>query len=180
MARIDRSLLVFLGVLIAHEVAYLTSSVLGYENSVTHGHLKTAWLLGSVALLGVLARSVLRSLRRRHHTPGNPATLSALIAGGYVVVEQAERLVDGYSALTLFSEPVFWLGIAAAPLVAGVLVRSLESVAAATARLVGEALADPEPISPTCTLRSTSLRLRTTIFLSSGVSRRGPPVSLSI
>ena len=64
MARIDRALLTILGVLITHEGSYLASSFAGYEDSVTHGHLKTAWLFGSVAALAALTRAVGRSLRR--------------------------------------------------------------------------------------------------------------------
>ncbi len=178
MTRVDSAILAFLGVLLAHEVAYLTSSVVGYETSVAHGHLKTAWLLGSLFLLGLLSRSIITSLRRRHHDPGNVIHLAGSIAGGYFLMEQFERAIDGYGALTLFNEPVFWLGMAAAPLVAIVLSRSLHAVQRAVSRFVeaGE-ITEHAPALAACSLGQTSIAFATSSTLSSVVSRRGPPLS---
>lgn len=179
MAQIDRLLLTFLGVLIAHEVAYLTSALAGYENSIAHGHLRTAWLIGSASLLSLVARALLTSLRRRNFAPGNPALLAGSIAGGYFVVETVERLVDGYSVATLFGEPVFWLGLAVAPLVAVLLSRSLESLEALATKLVGERHDRIEAQPATCSLAATSVPSFSTVLLSSSVSLRGPPSGLS-
>ncbi len=180
MAMLDRSLLAFLGVLIAHEVAYLTSSIAGYGNSVAHGHLKTAWLVGSVALLAVATRAVVTSLRRRRHHVGQPTQLAALIATGYVSLEQLERLADGYSLTTLFSEPVFWIGIAAAPLIAVLLTRALRTVELVAARLIDSR--DDCPVSAVVpqTLGATSVRTLSTLLRSSVVSLRGPPVGFDL
>lgn len=179
MAQIDRLLLTFLGVLIAHEIAYLTSSLAGYENSIAHGHLRTAWLLGSASLLGLVARAVVKSLRRRDFAPGNPAVLAGSIAAGYFVVEQIERLADGYSALTLLGEPVFWLGLAVAPLVSVLLTRSLATVEAVAIKLVGNPEPQFEPRPATCSLATTSVQTLSPVLLSSSVGLRGPPCGLS-
>ena len=176
MARIDRALLTILGVLITHEGAYLASSFAGYENAVSHGHFKTAWLLGSVAALAALTRAVVKSLRRRNHEPGNPIALAAWIGSGYALLEQIERLADGYGALTLFSEPVLWLGLALAPLVALFLARSLHTVEEIAGRLTPSELV---PCAVRCvisTLGASPQLAFSPVRLSSSVTERGPPV----
>lgn len=176
MKRVDSGLLAFLGVLIAHEFAYLSSSALGYENSVAHGHLKTAWLLSSVAVLGLLSRAIITSLRRRRHDGSNVAKLTALIGTGYFFMEQFERALDGYGVFELFSEPVFWLGLAAAPLVAIALSWSLRSVEDAVSRFSTNSGVAVPPSAPfVCSLASTSVVALPSPVLSSVVSRRGPP-----
>ncbi len=179
MRRLDSALLAILGVLIAHQIAYLTSSMVGYENSVAHGHMKTAWLFGSAALLTALGRSIIVSLRRRHHNGGNPIHLAAAIGGGYFLMEQVERVVDGYGALTLFSEPVFWFGLAAAPLVAIVLSWLLASIEQAVSNLI-EMRREQRPSPPVSnsSLATTSVDVFLLAPLSFVVARRGPPMGL--
>ena len=178
MARVDSGLLTFLGVLIAHEAAYLASAAVGYESSVAHGHLKVAWLLGTLAVLGLVAKSIIRSLRRRNYEPGNVLHLAGAISGGYFVMEQFERALDGYAATALFSEPVFWLGLAVAPLVAAALSWSLRSLPAAVGKFIDSQRAPiPEATGLSCSLGATSLAFYPTTTLSSMVSRRGPPLS---
>lgn len=179
MAKIDRLLLSFLGVLIAHELAYLVSAFAGYDNSIAHGHLKTAWLMGSASLLGLVARSLLRSLRRRKFQPANTASLASSIAAGYFVVEQIERLADGYSLATVLSEPVFWFGIAAAPLVAALLTRSLATLDHVAFCLVQPRRTYSRSNRVGFELGATSVFSLSTVFLSSSISLRGPPVKLS-
>ena len=176
MARIDSALLVFLGVLIAHEIAYLTSSIVGFDTSVSHGHLRVAWLLGTVSLLGLLAKAVVASLRRRRHDGGNVLHLAGFIGGGYALLEQFERALDGYGAFTLFTEPVFWFGLAAAPLVALALSWSLRSIEDAVAKLLpAVALPTLQQADTTAALGVTSLITPYTPALSTVVSQRGPP-----
>ena len=178
MARIDSAILAFLGVLLAHEIAYLTSSIAGFDTSVSHGHLRIAWLAGSLSLLSLLARSVIKSLRRRSHDGGNMVHLAGFIGFGYTLLEQFERALDGYGAASLFIEPVFWFGLAAAPLVALVLSWSLRSLEEAVAKLL-----EPDALKELSTpcrqgaLGVTSLLYPCTPALSTVVSRRGPPLS---
>lgn len=179
MARIDRALLAFFGVLVAHEVAYLSSSLAGYDNSIAHGHLQTAWLLGSVGLLAVLGRSLVTSLRRRNHVPDNPVLLAATIGGGYFALEFLERLADGLNPSTLFTEPVFWLGMAVAPLVALLLAFSLRTFATLTSQLLHRLNDGDEPRPAVCSLAATSTHFTCTDSLLSVVSRRGPPFDLN-
>ena len=178
MRRLDSALLVLLGVLVAHQIAYLTSSAVGYETSIAHGHLKVAWLLGSVGLLATLARFLLSSLRRRKHDPGNVLHLAGAIAGGYLLMEEFERATDGYGLFALFHEPVFWFGLAAAPLVAIALSWSLRSFEAAVSRFIeGRADAPVSAPRPSCSLAATSLVTVPTSPLSFAVCRRGPPIA---
>lgn len=175
---VDSGLLTFLGVLIAHEAAYLTSAAVGYESSVAHGHLKVAWLLGSLAVLTLVGNAIVSSLRRRNYQPGNVLHLAAAISGGYFVMEQFERALDGYGATALFSEPVFWFGLAVAPLVAVGLSWSLRKIPPAVARFIEiRPAAVPAAVGLTCSLAATSQPLFPSSTLSSVVSRRGPPQS---
>lgn len=177
MRSFDSAILAVLGVLIAHQVAYLSSSAVGYETSVAHGHMKVAWLLASGGLLAALSHSVISSLRRRRHDGGSVLHLAAAIGGGYFILEQFERALDGYGAFDLFSEPVFWFGLAAAPLVALLLSWMLGSIEDAVARLV-EGRTAPRVTATTrpCSLAITSLSLPSTSPLSFAVCRRGPPL----
>ena len=178
MTRVDSGLLAFLGVLIAHEAAYLASAAVGYESSIAHGHVKVAWLIGSLAVLGLLAKAIVSSLARRNHQPGNVLHLAAAISGGYFLMEQFERALDGYGATAIFSEPVFWLGLAVAPLVAAALSWSLRSIETAVARFIESAPKTPATTAGlSCSLGATSLALIPTSTLSSVVCRRGPPLS---
>lgn len=178
MSRVDSALLGFLGVLMTHEVAYLASTGVGYETSIAHGHLKTAWLVGSVALLALLARAVITSLRRRQHTSGNVLYLAGSIAGGYALMEQIERVLDGYGTFDLLTEPVFWFGLAAAPLVAIALSWSLRSVEEVISGVVrGRPHLPPRTVDFACSLSITSLSPVCPAVRSSAVSRRGPPKS---
>ena len=59
MRRLDSLLLTGVGVLLVHQSAYTVSSLAGYKAAVTHGHLETAWLLGSLATIGALAVGLL-------------------------------------------------------------------------------------------------------------------------
>lgn len=175
--RLDSLLLAGVGVLIVHQIAYTSSAVFGLENSVAHGHMAVAWFGGSLALLGALALSVSRSLKRRSHDAGSVSSLATAISLGYIAMEQIERLVDGYSLFALFSEPVFWLGLALAPLVAMVLHWSVQSAAVFAALL----LTPPSPHRwSTVQVQPVHLALVVSpipTLLSSVVSRRGPPRS---
>ena len=178
--RLDSLLLASIGVLLVHQVAYTASALLGYETSVAHGHMALAWFGGSIAVLCALARSITQSLKRRRHDATNVLTLFAAIAGGYLLLEQFERAVDGYGTFSLFSEPVFWLGMAVAPLVALALHWSVRSVARLVAFVAVTARTsrwqEPQP------LRSFGIALGITpvsLQLASVVSRRGPPTDLN-
>ena len=131
MSRIDSVLLAGIGILGVHQLAYTLTALAGTETTIAHGHLQSAWLLASLGLLAALARAVVRSIRRRVDADVSELALFAWISGGYLMLEQAERAWDGYGSLALFNEPVFWIGLALAPLVALTLawsVRSLERV----------------------------------------------------
>lgn len=175
MRRLDSLLLTGVGVLLVHQSAYTVSSLAGYKAAVTHGHLETAWLLGSLATIGALARAITRSLRRRNYSQDSLRALTGWILVGYLGLETLERLANGLSAATLLGEPVFWLGLAFAPFVALVLNWSMRTVARLVSAAVGQ---PPQPVvtavAPT-SLAATSVRLLPQIFLSFTVSRRGPP-----
>ena len=128
MERIDRILLSAVGVLLVHQTAYTASAMTGADSAVGHGHLAQAWWIASLAGLLGLARSISRSLKQRAHDPGNELAVFGWIAGGYVALELVERVVDGIPAASLFSEPVFWFGLAASPFVALALHRSVRTI----------------------------------------------------
>lgn len=175
MRRLDSLLLAGVGVLVVHQVAYTVSAIFGIENSVAHGHLAVAWFGGSLALLGVLARSVTKSLKRRQHDPGNVTHLALAISAGYFAMEQLERLADGYGVAELFGEPVFWLGLAVAPLVALALHWSVRTVA----EIATFFLNTPTITWGAASLQPVPVRVAPSPVpaqLATVVSRRGPPV----
>jgi len=175
MHRLDSRLLAGAGVLIVHQVAYTISAMFGIETSVAHGHFAVVWFAGSLALLAALVRTLVISLKRRQHDAGNVNALAATIGGGYLALEWVERFVDGYDAFALFAEPVLWLGLALAPLVALALHYSVRSVAelafeyltVASRGWVTRTSSVPIPVR---VARPTPSQL------SSVVSRRGPPI----
>ena len=181
MQRLDSLLLASVGVLLVHQVAYTTSALLGYEASVAHGHMALAWFGGSLAVLCALARAITRSLKRRHHNAPSEYRLFAAVAGGYVLLEQLERAVDGYGTFALFNEPVFWLGMAVSPLIALMLHWSVRSVERLVAFI---AVTSRPPRRPERTsagefdIASTVVPLARQ--LASVVSRRGPPADLRV
>lgn len=176
MHRIDRLLLSAVGVLLVHQIAYTASAMAGAESAVGHGHLAQAWWFASLAALVALARSITRSLKRRAHDPGNELALFGWVASGYVALEQIERLVDGIGVTALFSEPVFWIGLAAAPFVALTLHRSIRKFEAVVDSLVAT---PPRPTWPTLPVAQPALR-PIEVRVSAGYHprsrpRRGPP-----
>lgn len=138
MARLDTILLAGVGILLVHQAAYTLTSLLGDESSIAHGHLQSAWLLASLGALGALTRSILRSIRKRTVGPVSELSLFASIGGGYIFLEMGERIWDGQGALSLFFEPVVWVGLALAPLVALALGWSLRSVEKAITHFVDQ------------------------------------------
>ncbi len=175
MRRLDSLLLAGVGVLIAHQVAYGVSTLAGYEISVAHGHLAVAWLAGSLAVLCLLTRSITRSLRHRSYLPGSFHSLSGAIALGYTGLEFAERLVGGLGAISLFSELVFWLGVALAPLLAAVLQWSVRTIERLASAIIDAQEKSTWPATRDSSLRATSIELLSHAPLSFVVSRRGPP-----
>lgn len=178
MRRLDSLLLAGVGVLVVHQVAYSISTLAGYGNSVAHGHLAIAWMAGSLAALFALVRAVTRSLRCRNHQIGSNKGLTVVITSGYALLEGLERIADGLSLASLLSEPVFWLGLLLAPLLAVGLNWSLRSVAR-LAVLVGRRNIglDYSP-EPSCTLPATALFGPIPTTSLTIVSLRGPPVVL--
>ncbi len=179
MQRLDSLLLASVGVLLVHQVAYTASALLGYEASVAHGHMALAWFAGSLAALFALARAITRSLKRRRHDVTSEYGLFGAIAGGYLLLEQFERAIDGYGTFSLFGEPVFWLGMAIAPLIALALhwsVRSVERIVTFIALAARTSRWHERPTQPVH--RSTTTVLPLSQQLSSVVSRRGPPAVL--
>ena len=180
MQRIDAVLLAGVGILSVHQGAYTLTALTGTESSIAHGHLQTAWLLASLGLLGVLSRSVLRSVKARTSEDISELALFGWIATGYFVLEQVERQWDGYGALTLFSEPVFWVGLALAPLVALALSWSLRSLETALHSYVRSQPRVPRSRDCTAPLTSQTDRIPVAQFLLRSAPRRGPPSVLFI
>ena len=175
MRRLDSFLLAGVGVLLAHQAAYSVSTLVGYETSVAHGHFAVAWLAGSLAVLCMLTRSITRSLRRRSYLPSSLYALSGAIALGYTGLEFAERLVGGLGAGSLFSELVFWVGVALAPLLAAMLHWSVRAVERFASAIVCSQESRRWPTTSGSSLRATSIELLSHAPLSFVVSRRGPP-----
>ncbi len=176
MQRLDSFLLAGVGVLMVHQVAYTVSALFGVESSIAHGHMAFAWFGGSLALLGVLARSVTRSLKRRRYDAGPPGSLALAISMGYVALEQIERLADGYGLLQLFGEPVFWLGMALAPLVALALHWSVRSAVQLVSNFLSSSAPQWSTATPQPAFAVAACVVPVTARLSSVMSRRGPPV----
>ena len=176
MKRLDGCLLSGVGVLAVHQVAYSASNVLGADSVIGHGHLATAWLLAGFAALTGLVRSVTRSLRHRGTMPASLPALSTSILVGYVAMEAVERLLDGSSLVGLAGEAVFWLGLAATPLVAAAL-RAMTQTAHELARhLIGLGGQSEWPSAPTPSFGTTSVEVAPLLLRSDSVSRRGPPL----
>lgn len=176
MKRLDATLLSAVGVLVVHQVAYTASATLGYESSVAHGHLAVAWLTSSLATLVMLAMAVTRSLRSRGHRTSSLPTLVGWIGGGYIVMEGLERTYDGAGALSLFSEPVFWLGLVATPLVALGLRRAADSAVQAITAFVETMRAVRWATVAILSPPAFELLFVSSNSATTAVSRRGPPV----
>lgn len=176
MRRLDSILLGAVGVLVVHQVAYTASATLGYESSIAHGHLAFAWMAGSLAALVGLATAIARSLRSRNHVAASATSMTRWIAGGYLAMEALERTYDGAGAASLLSEPTFWLGVVAAPLVAFALRRSLDNAVRVVTAFI-ETMQTPN-WRPTRVVVPATFQLLTvrTDSVSASVSRRGPPV----
>ncbi len=175
MRRLDSLLLTGIGVLLVHQSAYTVTSLAGVKTAVSHGHLETAWLLGSLTAIGALARAITRSLRRRHYDHDRLEVLTAWIVVGYLGLESVERVANGLSATSLVGEPVFWLGLVFAPLVSAVLHWSLRTVARIVIEVVERPTPPLAPINAAEPLGLTSVRVAEPIFVSFALSRRGPP-----
>lgn len=175
MQRLDSFLLAGVGVLIVHQVAYTVSALFGIETSIAHGHMAFAWFGGSLAMLGVLARSVTLSLKRRRYDALQSGSLALVISLGYTALEQIERLADGYGLVELFGEPVFWLGLALAPLVALVLHWSVRSAVELVATFLSSLTPQWSTRAPQPAFAVVAA-VPVTVQLSSVMSRRGPPV----
>jgi hypothetical protein len=175
MRRLDKILLAGIGVLIVHQVAYTTSAIAGVQTSIVHGYLAIAWIGTSLAALALLTRAVTRSLRARNQGVVGGYQLFGSIAGGYLLMEQLERSIDGQTTFSLFAEPVFWLGLIAAPIVAVALRWSVRTVE----RLAGVFIATPpdrvEPSNTEPPLATTALIGPAFPPLLFAAPRRGPP-----
>lgn len=176
MRRVDTALLAGVGTLTVHQVAYALAAAFEYGNEVGHGHLATAWILGSLAAIGTLVTSVARSLRSRRHEPLSLPLLTMMIGGGYVLMEGVERWLDGSSPILLLSELVFWLGLVGSPLVAVAFRWSLRVASEVASRLFDATSQSTWPRSVPNDMRSTSVELLPLVVRSHSVSRRGPPV----
>ena len=177
MRKLDSLLLAGVGIMAIHQVAYTVAGLTGANTSVGHGHLELAWTFGSLLAILGLGSAITTSLRRRHHTPLGVPLLSIVLGVGYVGLEMVERSLDGLSATALFSEAVFWFGLAAVVPVAMLLRAAVRTVtelvlqltAATDGRLPSIGFVDPARFGRT---------RRTPILLpvrSRPVSRRGPP-----
>ena len=173
MQRVDGLLLAGAGVLLVHQGAYTASALVGFESTVGHGHLATAWLLGSFAALAAVARAIIRSVKSRR-LQIDVLKLAALLSLGYTAMEAVERIAGGINPVTLASEPVFWLGLALAPLVALVLHFSIATVE----RVVGLAMM-PSPRRRTLQLRPSppffGQLIPAVVVDAHSATRRGPP-----
>lgn len=174
MRRIDSFLLAAMGVLVVHKLAYTVADFLAPVALVDHSHLAAAWSVGSFAMLAWLARVIVVSVRRRKHADLNAGGLATTIAIGYAALEQAERLLAGYEATALLGEPVFWLGLAFAPLVAVVLTHSVRTVTHLAAGLA------PPTIHTWPSVRIAPVQqlvlVPAHLAHRSAMSRRGPPI----
>lgn len=175
MRRLDSLLLAGVAMLLVHQLAYTVSSVAGVETSVAHGHLEAAWLFGSLTAIGALARSITASLRRRSYDLDGVWAFTGWIVAGYLSLETVERIVDGHGATALLGEPVFWLGLVLAPLVAFALAWSLRTVAQIVADVIVNRASPASLVAPSASLGETSVSLPSPLFSSFVVSRRGPP-----
>lgn len=128
MRRVDTFLLASIGVLVLHQIAYVITGSFATVVAVDHSHLAVAWNFGSVVMLLGLARAIVVSVKRRRHANVHIGYLTAAIAVGFVALEQVERLAAGYGATALFGEPVLWVALVIAPIVATVLSRSIRTV----------------------------------------------------
>jgi len=173
MQRVDGLLLASAGVLLVHQSAYTVSAFAGFESTVGHGHLATAWLIGSFAALAAIARAIVRSVTSRHLRI-NVLSLAALVGLGYGAMEAVERIANGINPVTLTSEPVFWLGLALAPLIALLLHISITTVERVVASVMAPSTqrwsAKPQPLPPLF-----GQLLPIVIVDAHSATRRGPP-----
>ena len=175
MRRLDSGLLAFLGVLAVHQIAYSISRAAGAPSAIDHGHLAVAWLLAGLAAVAGLTLAVTRSLRARRHHVGSRLLLAGIVAAGYTALEAIERAADGIPVSSLVTEAVFWLGLAAAPIVA-VALSAMVRAADDLVRAFIEARTAEWPAAAPPSLFPTSVVLQPVLLRSESVSRRGPPV----
>lgn len=175
MKRLDSALITGVGVLVVHQIGYAISAALGAEADIGHGHLAVAWLIASLAAVGALAKTITESLRSRHHDPLSLGFLTLLLSTGFVGLEATERWMNGSSPAALLGEAVFWLGLAASPVVALALRWSVRVAADAACVLLNAFGTQTWPQHAPTTLGHTSLLLTSLSCRSHTVSRRGPP-----
>lgn len=177
MRRLDSLLLAGVGIMAIHQIAYGIAPLVATGSTVGHGHLELAWTAGSLAAIAGLGSAIVGSLKRRNHLPLPLVTLSLLLASGYVSLEIAERVFNGMAATSLFSEAVFWIGLAAVVPVAVLLRASVQTVADLVLHLAQQA--DALPTFPPAASRTPFTRTgRIPLLLpirSRPCSRRGPP-----
>lgn len=173
MKRIDSLLLAGLGVLIAHQISYSVTIAAGEVNTVAHGHLGSAWLIATIGAVFGLAYSVSKSLQRRGHVPPPTLLLATQIAAGYTGLEFTERAIDG-NGFSLFTESVYWLGLAVAPTVAAVLSWLIGRVQQLVAELVPASTPVATPVEDNHPDTAPTRNVGLEILLFS-LSRRGPP-----
>ncbi len=175
-SRLDTVLLAGIGTLSVHEIAYVTrssfASATGAE--VAHGHIPVLWGLGGAIAVTVMVRMIVSAMRSRGNGLSvDPVLLGAAIAALYVSQEAAEVTLAGDAAISLLAEPVLWLGLAAAPVVAWLLTRLVTTVVDAIAT------AGSEPRMPTAALVVLRPRLAVAAApvaaLAHCLCRRGPP-----
>ncbi len=175
--RLDSLLLAGVGIMAIHQIAYALATFGGSTSTVGHGHLETAWTLGSLAAIAGLASAVTQSLKRRHHTTLPLAALAFTLGSGYTALELAERSLNGLDPVSLFGEAVFWIGLAAALPVAFALRASVRTVADLVLQLTDRVDERPFTYHVSGPARFSQTR-RVPIPLpvrSRPCSRRGPP-----
>lgn len=175
MHRFDLFLLSAVGVLLTHQVAYALVG-LSAQQTVSHGHLEAAWTYVPLALLMGLARSVTKSLQRRRFAGPSVRSLATYVAVGYFGLEMIERLAYGLDAVALVTEPVLWVGLVVACLVAAALHRAV-MVATELALAWDSTTRRRWPALATSARPTAAVEVAVTnVHHHSVVSRRGPPV----
>ncbi len=169
-------LLAGIGTLMAHEVAYLTRAALVSAGgaAVSHAHLPVLWGFGTAIAVAAITRTVVLSLRSRAGARSVDSGLLAIaMIALYVSQEAAELWWSGQPAISLLAQPTLWLGVAAAPLVALLLARLVDTVV----ELVAIVPTSRHRVGsdPLFTPARVEAFLPLLIRLAHSVSRRGPP-----
>lgn len=165
--------------LVVHQLAYLAAypvAEVRAEALVGHGHLPTQWVILTPLAVVAATVSILRQVRQLEL--GSDANWMTVAGGGmavFAIQELVETQLRGEPLVALAANPVLWIGLGLAPIVAVAMVLALRQ----TSELIARYLRIPAPLPrPVRDLFGPSLILPIESTGLGSVAARAPPGSL--